>query len=162
MLSEAAWDLRVQGKGDLRRFGLPDPIAPSWSAEPELAEAARRALDPYPVPGRDRCRGRFREAHRAALTQVAPVYRALARAAAERGLLADADDAFFLPLEAAEHLASPHRPAWLAETARDNRAEHERFLQIAEPLDLLDDRQEDVPVEGERPEWAWAPLFPLP
>jgi len=162
VLSESAWSLRSQGKGDLRRFGLPDPQAPSWSEEPALAEAARRALEPYPVPGRDRHRGRFREAHRAALTQVAPVYRALARAAADRGLLHDPEDAFFLSLEAAEHLASPHRPAWLTGAARENRAEHERFLQIAEPLDLLHDQQEEVPVEGERPEWGWTPLLPLP
>jgi hypothetical protein len=162
VLSEGAWALRVQGKGDLRRFGLPDPLSPSWSDEPGLAEAVRQALEPHPIPGRDRYRGRFREAHRAALTQITPVYQALARAAAGRGLLADPEDAFFLPLEAAEHLASPHRPAWLADASRENRAEHERFLEIAEPLDLLDDRQEDVPVEGERPEWDWAPLLPLP
>ena len=120
---------------------------------------------PWPLtslPGRDRHRGRFREAYRAALSQVAPIYRALGRAAAERGLLGDADDAFFLPLELAEHLASPHLPPWLAEAARDNRAEHESLRKADEPLDLMDERLEMARVEAERPEWTWSPLLPLP
>ena len=162
VLSEGAWALRTRGRGDLRRFGLPDPMAPSWAEEPDLLLAARHALEPHPVPGRDRYRGRFREAHRAALSQIAPVYRALARSAAERGLLAEPDDAFFLSLEEAEHLASPHRPAWLADTARDHRAEHATLRQAAEPLDLMEERQEPAPVEGDRPEWGWGPLLPLP
>ena len=162
VLSESAWALRTRGRGDLRCFGLPDPMAPSWAEEPDLALAARHALAPHIAPGRDRHRGRFREAYRAALSQVAPIYRALGRAAAERGLLGDAEDAFFLPLELAEHLASPHLPPWLAEAARDNRAEHESLRKADEPLDLMDERLEMARVEAERPEWTWSPLLPLP
>jgi hypothetical protein len=162
VLSESAWTLRNRGRGDLRRFGLPDPMAPAWSEEPELAEGARHALALHPSPGRDRHRGRFREAYRAALTQLAPVYRALGRAAAGSGLLEEPDDAFFLPLELAEHLASPHRPSWLAEAARDNRAEHAGLRRADEPLDRMDERMEMAPVAEERPEWTWSPLLPLP
>jgi hypothetical protein len=162
VLSESAWALRTHGRGDLRSFGLPDLMAPSWAEEPDLALAARHALAPHTAPGRDRHRGRFREAYRAALSQVAPVYRALGRAAAGRGLLGDAEDAFFLPLELAEHLASPHLPPWLAEAARDNRAEYESLRKADEPLDLMDERLEMARVEGERPEWTWTPLLPLP
>ncbi|MEO6192071.1 MAG: hypothetical protein ABIS20_03625 [Thermoanaerobaculia bacterium] len=162
VLSEAAWTLRTRGRGDLRCFGLPDPMAPSWAEEPDLALAARHALAPHVAPGRDRHRGRFREAYRAVLSQVSPIYRALGRAAAERGLLGDADDAFFLPLELAEHLASPHLPPWLAEAARDNRAEHQSLRKADEPLDLMDERLEMARVEAERPEWTWSPLLPLP
>ena len=162
VLSESAWALRTRGRGDLRRFGLPDPMTPAWSDEPELAEGARHALAPHPVPGRDRHRGRFREAYRTALTQLAPVYRALAHAAAESRLLEDPEDAFFLPLELAQHLASPHRPSWLAEAARDNRAEYASLRRADEPLDLMDERMEMAPVGEERPEWMWSPLLPLP
>jgi hypothetical protein len=162
VLSESAWALRTRGKGDLRRFGIPDPMAPSWSEEPDLALAARHALSPHPSPGRDRHRGRFREAYRATLTQLTPVYRALARAAAGSGLLEDPEDAFFLPLELAEHLASPHQPSWLAEAARDNRAEHVSLRRADEPFDLMDERMEMAAVGEERPEWTWSPLLPMP
>ena len=162
VLSKGAWTLRTRGRGDLRRFGLPDPLAPCWAEEPDLAFAARHALQPHPLPGHDRYRGRFREAWRAALGQVAPFYRALARSAAERGFLADPDDAFFLPLDAAEDLAAPHKPAWIESAVRSNRAEYESLRNAAEPLDLMSEKQEMAPTGGERPEWAWGPLLPLP
>jgi hypothetical protein len=162
VLSQGAWTLRTRGRGDLRRFGLPDPLVPSWAEDPDLAAAARQALEPYPLPGHDRYRGRFREAWRAALGQLAPLYRALARSAAGRGFLAEPDDAFFLPLETAEDLAAPHQPAWMASAVRGNRAEHESLRRAAEPLDLMSEQQEMAPTAGERPEWAWAPLLPLP
>jgi hypothetical protein len=165
-LSAEAWSLRTRGRGDLRRFGLPDPLAPSWADDVNLVLAARHALGPHPVPGHDRYRGRFREACRAAFTQVAPVYRALAFAAVERGLLVEADDAFFLPLETAERLAGAatesEETEEIADVARENRAEYESLRRAAEPLDLMDERLETVPVEGERPEWGWTPLLPLP
>lgn len=162
VLSRGAWTLRTKGRGNLRRFGLPDPLAPSWEETPELAEAARRHLERHPIPGHDRYRGRFREAYRAALTHLAPTYRALARSAAERGLLADPEDAFFLPLDTVEDLASPHKPAWTETAARTNRAEYASLRKAAEPFDLLSEKQEMTSVAGERPEWTWGPLLPLP
>jgi hypothetical protein len=162
VLSRGAWNLRTRGRGDLRRFGLPDPLAPSWADEPDLADAARRALEPHPLPGHDRYRGRFREAWRAALDQLAPLYRALARGAAGRGHLIQPDDAFFLPFDTAEDLAAPGRPAWIGDAVRGNRAEYESLRKAAEPLDLISEKQEMSPTGGERPEWAWAPLLPLP
>jgi hypothetical protein len=162
VLSKGAWTLRTRGRGDLRRFGLPDPLVPCWAEEPNLAFAARHALEPHPLPGHDRYRGRFREAYRAALGQLAPLYRALARSAADRGFLAEPDDAFFLPLDVAEDLVSSHKPAWIEGAVRGNRAEHESLRKAAEPLDLLSEKQEMSSTGGERPEWAWAPLLPLP
>ena len=162
VLSRGAWNLRTRGRGDLRRFGLPDPLIPCWAAEPDLAFAARHALEPHPLPGHDRYRGRFREAWRAALGQLAPLYRALTRTAAESGLLADADDAFFIPLDAAEDIASSHKPAWIEDAVRSNRAEYDSLRKAAEPLDQMSEKQEMGPTGGERPEWAWTPLLPLP
>ncbi len=161
-LSKGAWTLRTRGRGDLRRFGLPDPLAPSWAEQPGLAQAARHALDPHPLPGHDRYRGRFREAWRAALCQLAPVYRALARTAVERGYLSEADDAFFLPLDTAEDLAAAHKPAWIESAVRTNRAEYDSLRKAAEPLDLMTEKQEMGAAGGERPEWGWGPLLPLP
>jgi hypothetical protein len=162
-LSHGAWRLRTQGRADLRRFGLPDPLAPCWAEAPELAIGARYALAPHPTPGHDRYRGRFREAHRALLTHLTPLYRALAVTAAERGYLADPDDAFFLPLDTAEDLAASHKPAWVQDAVRNNRAEYASLRKAAEPLDLMTEKQEMATVPaGERPEWAWGPLLPLP
>lgn len=162
VLSKGAWTLRTRGRGDLRRFGLPDPMTPCWSEQPELADAARHALEPHPLPGHDRYRGRFREAWRAALAELTPLYRALARSAAERGHLANPDDAFFLPLDTAEDLAAAHKPAWIDGAVRNNRAEYESLRKAAEPLDLMSEKQEMTPCGGERPEWGWTPLLPLP
>lgn len=162
VLSKGAWILRTRGKGDLRRFGLPDPLAPCWADEPNLACAARHALGPHPLPGHDRYRGRFREAYRVALCYLAPLYIALAKSAAERGFVTEPDDAFFLPLDVAEDLAGSHKPAWIEDAVRANRAEHDSLRKAAEPLDLMSEKQEMGPTGGERPEWAWAPLLPLP
>src|SRR6185295_18173213 len=143
VLSQGAWTLRTRGRADLRRFGLPDPLAPCWAEQPQLAFAARHALEPHPLPGHDR-------------------YRARAGSAAGRGFLAEPDDAFFLPLEAAEDLAAARKPAWIEDAVRGNRAEYESLRKAAEPLDLMSEKQEMAPTSGERPEWAWAPLLPLP
>ena len=159
VLSRAAWNLRTRGRGNLRRFGLPDPMVPSWEEEPALCEGARHALAPHSVPGHDRYRGRFREAWRVALSELAPIYRALAASGVRHGLLKEPDDAFFLPFESVCHLARGQR-SWLE--AMDNRAEYADARKAAEPFDILSDRQETSPMEGERPEWAWAPLLPLP
>lgn len=166
VLSRAAWRLRTGRGADLRLFGLPDPLAPSWAETPDRAEAAQRALAPHPVPGHDRYRGRFRGAWRALLSRLAPLQRALARSAAERGLLAVPEDACFLPFDRIGELGLPQssreRAHELADTVRKNRAEHESLRRAAEPLDLLTERQEMAPLEGERPEWELAPLLPLP
>ena len=166
VLSRAAWRLRTGRDADLRLFGLPDPLALSWAEEPVRAEAARRALAPYPVPVYDRYRGRFRSAWRALLSRLAPLQGALARSAVERGLLATPADVCFLPFGRIGDLGRPQTSRELvrelAETVRENRAEHESLRLAAEPLDLLTERQEMSSVEGERPEWEWAPLLPLP
>jgi len=166
VLGRAAWRLRTGRGADLRLFGLPDLAAPSWAEAPERAAAARRALASQPVPGHDRYRGRYRAGWRALLDRLAPVHRALARSAVERGLLADPGDAWFLPFDRTGDLGLPepsHRLAGeLAEIVRDHRAEVASLRQAAEPLDLLTEKQEMAPVGGERPEWEWAPLLPLP
>lgn len=163
VLSKGAWTLRTYGRVDLRRFGLPDPMAPSWEEKPDLATAARQALEPHPLPGHDRYRGRFRESWRAALSQLAPIYRALARSAAERRLLADPEDAFYIPLDTAEDLAASHKPGWIEGAVRNNRAEYDSLRKAAEPLDLMSEKQEMAPCRGgEQPEWDWGPLLPLP
>jgi hypothetical protein len=165
-LSRAAWRLRTGRDADLRLFGLPDPRALSWAEEPDRAEAAQRALAPHPIPAYDRYRGRFRGAWRALLSRLAPLQSALAWSAVERGLLAAPEDACFLPFDRIGDLGLPQSSrelaGELADTVRDNRAEHESLRLAAEPLDLLTERQEMSPVEGERPEWDWAPLLPLP
>jgi hypothetical protein len=162
VLSRTAWELRTGGEADLRLFGPPDLRAPAWDEEPGRAQAAREALQPYPVPGHDRYRGRFREAYRALLTQLAPLYRALARSAAERGLLADPDDAYFLPFDLAGDLAAEKKPPWLEAGVASNRAEYESLRGAAEPLDQMSAEQEMAPMSGECPAWNWAPLLPLP
>jgi len=162
VLSRGAWTLRTRGRGDLRRFGQPDPICPSWAEATGLAAGARHALERHPLPGQDRYRGRFREAHRAALTKLAPLYRALAESAAARGLLHHPDDAFFIPMEAAEDLAASGKPGWIESAVRSNRAEYDSLRKAAEPLDLMTDKQEMTESRGERPEWDWSPLLPLP
>jgi hypothetical protein len=166
VLSRAAWRLRTGRSADLRLFGLPDPLALSWAEAPDRAEAAQRALAPHPVPGHDRYRGRFRGAWRALLSRLAPLQGALARSAVERGLFAAPDDACFLPFDRIGELGQPQPSRELAQeladTVQENRAEHERLRLAAEPLDLLTERQEMAPLEGERPEWELAPLLPLP
>jgi hypothetical protein len=150
---------------DLARLGAPDLREPSWAGRPALAQAARRALagwPPPPVDPLDRLRGRFRETCRAALTLLAPSFRALAASAAARGLLDDADDAFFLPFDLLGDLAGPRRLAWMEAAVAANRAEHAALRTAAEPLDLLTARQETTPDTGERAEWDLAPLLPLP
>lgn len=159
VLSRGAWNLRTRGRGDLRRFGLPDPLAPSWEEKPELLAGARHALEPHAAPGQDRYRGRFREAWRAALGELAPICRVLGESAVRRKLLKEPDDVFFLSFESAGQLARGQR-SWLE--AMDNRAEYVSFRKSLEPFDILTDRQEASPMEGERPEWTWSPLLPLP
>lgn len=162
VLSRAAWNLRVRGRANLSLFGSPDILASSWAEAPELAEGARKALAGAPTPGDDRYRGRFREAWRATLDRVSPIYDSLARKAAGRGLLDTPEDACFIPLDLAGDLAAEKRPSWLADAVRNNRVEYDSLRRAAEPLDRMTERQEMAPVIGERPEWDWTPLLPLP
>jgi hypothetical protein len=162
VLSRAAWELRTGGEADLRLFGIPDLLAPCWAEAPERMRAARQILEPHDVPGHDRYRGRFREAYRALLSQLSPLYRALAQSAADRGLLGDPSDAYFLPLDLAGDLAAEKKPSWLDSGLRNNRAEYESLRRAAEPFDLMSESQEMAPVTGDRPEWEWASLLPLP
>lgn len=147
---------------DLARLGVPDLREPSWAERPARAEAARRALAGWPAPPTDPLRGRFRETCRAALTLLAPSFRAFAESAAARGLLDAADDAFFLPFDLLGDLAGDRRLAWMEAAVAANRAEHAALRQAPEPLDLLTARQETTPDAGERAEWDLAPLLPLP
>ena len=146
---------------DLARLGAPDLREPSWAERPALAEAARRALAGWPAPPVDPLRGRFRETCRAAFTLLAPHLRALAASAAARGLLDDADDAYFLPSDLLGDLAGDRRLAWMDAAVAANRAEHAALRQAPEPLDLLTAGQETTPDAGERAEWDLAPLLPL-
>lgn len=162
VLSRAAWNLRTRGRANLCLFGSPDLMAASWAAAPERAEAARKALESAPVAGHDRYRGRFREAWRAALDRLSPIYQAFARQAAERGILDRPEDAFFLPFDLAGDLAAETRPAWLDDAVRNNRAEHDSLRRAAEPLDRMTERQEMASLGRQCPEWDWTPLLPLP
>lgn len=161
-LSRAAWALRNGRRADLARFGLPDPLAPSWKLAPEEAEEARRALAHHPIPARDRFRGRFRETYRALLTSLAPLLDALGRRGVESGSLGRPDDLFFLPWETAEDLDRGGRLAWTRDAVFNNRAEHESLAPAAEPLDEMSAAHEMAQLPGERPEWRWGPLLPLP
>jgi len=147
---------------DLARFGAPDLRAPSWAERPDLAAAARRALEGWPLPPVDPLRGRFRETYRAALTLLAPLARALAEGAVARGLLDAPDDAYFLPFDLLGDLAGGRRLAWMEAAVVANRAEHESLRKAAEPLEILAIGQETTPDAGERAEWDLAPLLPLP
>lgn len=162
VLSRAAWSLRMGRKANLSLFGQPDLLAPSWAKEPERAEAARRALDAVPIVGHDRYRGRFREAWRAALDRLSPIYEAFARQAAERGILDRAEDAWFLPLDLAGDLVAESRPSWITSAIQNNRAEYDSLRRAAEPLDRMTEKQEMAPAGADHPEWEWTPLLPLP
>ncbi len=164
VLSRAAWNLRSRGPGrtDLSLFGRPDPLEPSWVKAPERAEEARQALAGQPLPGYDRYRGRFREAWRAALDRLAPIYDLYARKAAGRGVIDSPEDAFFLPFDLAGDLTAATRPAWLEGAIRNNRAEYDSLRPALEPLDSMTEKQEMAAVGGDRPEWTWTPLLPLP
>jgi hypothetical protein len=162
VLSRAAWNLRSRGRANLALFGLPDILVPSWADAPERAEAARNALAGQQVHGHDRYRGRFRESWRAALDRLSPIYELYARKAAGRGLLDSPEDACFLPFDLAGDLTAPTRPGWLEAAVRNNRVEYDSLRRALEPLDRMTERQEMAELGGDRPEWEWGPLLPLP
>lgn len=162
MPSRAAAALLAGRSVPLERFGIPDPLAPSWAEQPASAERARAALsEPTHV---DRLRGTFRETYRAALTRLAPLLAAHAAAAVVRGSIEKEEDAYFLPLDLQEDLAGagrPTRPPWVEAAVRDNRAEREALLAAPEPADLLHTGLETSP-PGAQAAWDLTPLLPLP
>jgi hypothetical protein len=162
VVSGSAWALRKGRHGDLGRFGLPDPLAPSWREEPGAAEEACRALALQPLPERDSLRGRFREVYRLLLSALAPLLAELGRRGVASGSLATAEDLFFLPWETGEELAGERHLAWVEGAVVNNRAEHSSLARAAEPLDEMSSQQEMTTLQGDRPEWRWAPLLPLP
>ncbi len=162
VLSVAARAVRTGRQPPLRRFGPPDPYRPSWARALDREAAAREALAHEPLPPADALRGRFRETYREALDRFTPGFLELARGAYERGLLAQLDDAFFLPFETADDLASPEPLRWLGPAIAANRREYLAFLQAAEPGDRLERPDASSGPPGPRPQWEWAPLLPLP
>jgi hypothetical protein len=162
VLSSAARAARGGWRQPLRRFGPPDPLRPSWARALDREAAARQALVREPLPPADPLRGRFRETYREALDRFSPGFLELARGAYQRGLLAQLDDAFFLPFETADDLASPEPVRWLEAAIAANRREYAALLQAAEPGDRLERADAVSGPPGPRAEWEWAPLLPLP
>ena len=157
-LGREAWRFRSGRPARLECLGPAEPLLPSWAAVSPPAEMP--AGEP---PPRHRYRGRFREQYRAALELLAARYRRLAEGAAERGLLDDPSDAFFLPLDLADDLAADlaadHRPAWLESAVAANRREYMAHRANPSPADRIDPDSD----AGNAPEaWNLSPLNPLP
>jgi hypothetical protein len=161
-LSRAARRLLAGQRVDLHRFGPPDPLLPSWAEAPDRAAAAREALASQALPEADPLRGRFREAYRALLDRLLPLYRATADSAVTHGLLDSPEDAFFLPLDLAGDLAQERKPAWLDAAVRSNRAEHEGLRRTAAPPDRVTGPEEGTVSLGVSREWEMGPVLPLP
>jgi hypothetical protein len=137
-LPREAWRFRAGRSCRLGALGSPDFLSPGWDQDREArAEALAKVLD-EPLPPLDGKRGLFRERLREMLSQLREPYLSVAGAAAERGLIEDADDAFFLPFDLAGDLTSPEKPAWLEEAVGSNRLEYEGYLGKAGPADQLD------------------------
>ena len=162
VVSRAAAAVCAGHRPPLERFGPPDPYHPSWARALAREGAALEALGDGPAPGAHPLRGRFRETYRALLDRLTPGFVELARGACERGLLGQLDDAFFLPLETADDLASSEPLRWLGPAIAANRREYAAFLQAAEPAEILERSDAVSGPSGPRPEWEWAPLLPLP
>lgn len=162
ILSAAARSARAGGRPPLASFGPPDPYRPSWARALDQEGVAREALAAQALPPGDLLRGRFRETYRRALDLFTPGFHELARLACEAGIVRQLDDAFFLPLETADDLASSEPLRWLEAAIATNRREYAAILAAAEPGDLLDSAQNVRGPSGPRPEWEWAPLLPLP
>ncbi len=146
---------------DLTRFGVPDLMVPTWKELPELAEAARAAHAREPLPPSHPLRGRCRESWRALMSHLAPTYRALAATAAARGLLATAEDAYFLPFDVAEVLAADGAPSWLVPAVASNRAEYEAWQRNPAPPDLLFAEPPAAAASEPAPEWASGGVLPI-
>lgn len=160
-MSRSAADLLAGRQVPLERFGVLDPLAPTWAARPKLAEQVRRELVGGPALPAHPLRGSFRETYRAALTRLAPLLAAHASAAVRRGHIEKEGDAYFVPLDLQEDLAGPSHPHWVAQAVQDNRAERESLLTAPGPAELLYTGLELEETGGEAA-WDRTPLSPLP
>lgn len=160
-LPRQAWAFRSGRDCRLECLGTPDLAASSWAEDRALEEQARQALADEPVPPRDTRRGLFRETYREMLSQLAPTYRTLARTAAERGVLDDPDDAFFIPFDLGADLAGGHRPGWIDEAVASNRREYDSYLEVGGPADELDGQPRVASSLDRQPEAAWGCLLPV-
>jgi hypothetical protein len=161
-LSRAAGRFLAGRRVDLHRFGPPDLLLPSWAETPDRAVSARGALASQALPATDPLRGRFREAYRALLDRLLPLYRGTAASAVTRGLLDSPEDAFFLPLDLVGDLAQERKPSWLEAAVRSNRAEHEGLRRTAAPPDRVTGPEEGTVSLGVSREWEMGPVLPLP
>ncbi len=152
-LGREAWRFLTGGRPSLTCLGPSEPLLASWAATPATAATAQ---DP---PPRHPYRGRFRERYRAALDLLTPVYRRLAEGAVDTGILDDASDAFFLPLDLIDDLAADRRPDWLASAVAANRREYMSHRSRPCPPDRIDpDSGPSAPPDS----WSLCPLNPLP
>ena len=161
-LSRDAWRLTQGRRPHLHLFGPPDLLSASWAAHPTRARqacvelSARDGIAPHPL------RGRFRLVYRGVLDRLRPTYLALASDAVRRGLLEDAEDAFFIPFDLGEDLALESAPAWLPSAVASNRAELRKMAVTGAPLELQRGKQEMTDGPNPQAELACAPLSPLP
>jgi len=138
----------------LDALGTLDLRAPSWAETPPV-DLPEPALD---APG---CatRGRFREWYRITLGHLQPIFRTYAQRAAERGVLQDADDAYFIPFELGHSLGADKAPSWLEGSVASNRAEFEVEWKSRDvPPERLEVGAPQLAQLGRRPDWTFAPL----
>lgn len=160
-LPRQAWAFRSGRDCRLECLGIPDLAAPSWEHDHAARDQARAMLADEPVPPRDAERGIFRETLREMLSRLGPAYLALADTGAERGLIDDPEDAFFIPFDLAGDLAGAERPAWIDEAVESNRTEHQSYLDVGGPADELDRPPRVASALDKQPEAAWNCLLPL-
>lgn len=160
-LPRQAWAFRSARDCRLGCLGPPDLAAPSWDEDRAAGDEARALLEDEPVAPRDPDRGLFRETYRDMLSRLAPAFSILAETAAARGVVDEARDAFFVPLDLAADLAGAHRPAWIDEAVAANRREYESYLEVAAPADELDGPPQLASGLGVQPELAWNCLLPI-
>lgn len=155
-LGREAWRFRSGRLARLDRLGPPEPLLPSWAADPARAEAARAATSGLPLPPGHPLRGRFRELYRAALDELVPRYRRLADDAQHRGLIDDPTDAFFIPFDLAGDLAAANPPAWLPQAVAANRQEYLALQAKPSPPDTTPTTDHPTPTDPHL-----SPLHPL-
>jgi hypothetical protein len=161
-LPREAWRFRSGRDCRLERLGPPDLRSPAWSEDRVARDEARAMLADEPLPPRDPRRGLFRETYRDMLSNLRPAYLALAATASGRGVLADPEDAFFVPFDLAGDLTAHERPGWLDDAVASNRREYEACAAAADPGDELDAVPSVVLGDTADPERAWNCLLPIP
>lgn len=168
-MSREAGRFAAGSKTRLSFLGSPDLLTGSWAetgAPPvpvHFCDAVPGAAGSEPHP----LRGRFREHYRRCLDSLRPPYLSLADRAAARGLLAERDDAFFVPLDLAADLESDSRPSWLEPAVAANRLEYQSELSKPPAPEVLransgEPTPDVVQLGGAVPDWFLAPLAPLP